>query len=194
MVRHQAIVSLGLMLGCSLAGANAASAQPTELYRCLTQPGVRPDCWDVGGLLVSHATCPVSRQYDVYLGQYAFVLRNDGPIEIEIDHGSTLHSQFPLLVEIVSMEGHETWEACANLPGYLVMRVFPRDICGAVERSRRLDISSIVPLGSPYAVRFYSIRNPIGTSPGVDCVRVTSYPVTAAVQPQSWGTVKCLYE
>jgi hypothetical protein len=131
----------------------------------------------------------------VYFGQLAFgPIRNDGPIEIEIEHGSVFRSQFPLLVEIVPMAGHETWEACANLPGYLVMRVFPRDVCGAVERSPRLDISSIVALGSPYALRLYSIRNPIGTSPGVDCVRVISYPVTADVQPQTWGSVKCLYD
>jgi hypothetical protein len=137
----------------------------------------------------------VPRRYEVYFGQLAFFpLRNDGPIEIEIDHGSSIYSQFPLLVEVVSLVGREGGEACANAPGYLVMRVFPRDGCDKVERSRRLDISSIVPLGSPYALRLYSIRNPIGTSPGVDCVRVFSFPVSAAIESKSWGVVKCLYD
>jgi len=199
MVQGQSPVSLicTVLVLAALAVPRTASAQRTDLYWCLVEARTPPPCFDVGGSVTfSDSDCP--RQFDNFLGRVGFYpLQYVGPIEVEIETIAAPRDRFPLYVEIVPLIGREAREACENAPGFLLMTLFPnrsrRDPCDYWERSGVVDLSAILPLGSPYTLRLYFFHHPSGNSPAADCVRVTPHPELLTVTPLSWGKVKWLY-
>src|SRR5262245_9033492 len=186
------VASLGTLLI-----APAASAQPSDLLACVSVD--LPTCYDPLGGIVFSRIC-LGRQFNIFLGQFAWhPLRNVGPIEIEIETLSSLHQQFPLHVEIVPLDGIDPTTVCQNAPGRVLMTINPRtsrrpDPCNYWESSGIVDISHVVPIGHAYGVRVYSFYHPgLITSPGVDCIRITSHPVSSPLASSSWGGVKRLY-
>lgn len=190
------LIRLSLLVG-ALAAAPAASAQPTELFRCLYSDGVLPPCMDIGGSL---AFSDCGRIFVRFLGRASyFPLRYVGPIEVEVETMAATYDQFPVYVEIVPLDGVDPHLVCENAPGLVLMTLYPnrsrRDPCDFWETSGIVDLSSFLSIGSHYAIRLYFFRYP--GSPGaksvaVDCIRITSHTVSA-VPHLSWGTVKWLY-
>jgi hypothetical protein len=198
MVGSKAAVSLTRLavLLWALVVIPPTSAQPSDLFECVRFD--LPPCRDLVGGIVFSSLCP-GRRFEIFLGYFAwFPLRNVGPIEVEVEAASTLHTLFPLQVQIVPLDGVNQADICENALGYVVMTLYPRrsrrpDPCNFWESSGIVDISSVVPVGGTYALRIYSFTHPLGVSPGVDCVRVTSHPIDTAVVRGTWGGVKCLY-
>jgi hypothetical protein len=158
-----------------------------------------PTCQDIGAGVTVFGPCP-GRFFAHFIGSFAwYPLRYVGPIEVEVETGSSVYTQFPLYVQIVPLDGVDPTEVCQNAPGYVLMTLFPRrstrsDPCDFWERSGVVDLSSILPVGSTYVLRFYNFLHPFGNSPGVDCVRVTAHAAQpASVAAMQWGRAKCLY-
>jgi hypothetical protein len=201
MVNRKAIVSVVLTLVAligALAGPDPAGAQSTDLFTCIELFGERPDCSNVGSGLVVIPQC-FGRVFGQFIGFMAwFPLRNVGPIEVEIEAASSAFTHYPLYVQIVPLDGVDRERVCGTepIPGYVIMTIFPRrtlpdDPCDRWESSGVIDISRIVPIGGLYALRLYAFNHRFGTSPGIDCVRIT--PVTSTVAKTTWGGVKWLY-
>lgn len=126
-------------------------------------------------------------------------LRCTGPITVEVETlAHVLHTYLPVFVEVVPFESE--WEpACANLPGFVVLVAYGDQFsaCGTWTRTYGpLDITSVVPLGSLYAVRIYSFEagRRDWESPALDCIRITAYPESSGVSLKPWGAVKQLYK
>lgn len=192
MVTGQSTLSLvGLCLIQALALHTRASAQQADFESCLGSTS--PSCRSTGGpLVVLDPSCP-HRFFDLNFGYVAwYPLMCVGPIEVAVETKAIWQTLFPLYVEIVPTSPGVS--PCLNLPGNVVLVARGiADFCGGWETTRHIDISSIVPVGTQYALRLYFLWHPQGYGPAVNCVRVTSFPQTSAVVPRPWGAVKRLY-
>ena len=184
-MRCLALIALVLTTGFP----HEAGAQATDLYTCLERGGLIPYCAEArtGGL--TNLDC--DRNYAFYRGRIAwYPLRCVGPITIEINAAAHLSNRYPLYIEIVPLGS----SPCLD-PGYVVMIARGGFGCDPWESIGPLDITQIVPLGSSYAVQvvFFNSRDGILESPGLDCIRVTAYPVPSALNLVTWARVKKLY-
>ena len=183
----------------ALALPTGASAQyPTDLYKCLTSPGVWPACEVTGDLVIGVCSLdpPTFRYFDRWLGRLAFFpLRCVGPITVSVETTSPVNTRFPLYVEIVPLQGTGDYHVCEDLPGYVVLIVYGHfgQQCGTWNDVGPVDITTVVPLGSLYALRLHAFARRGGYSPAVDCIRVTAHPVETPVAPTTWGRVKALF-
>ena len=181
---------IGLLVGL-LAGflGSAAAAQPVELFECLSSPESFPTCEDIGGGVL-FTECP-ARFYRFY-GRIAwFPLRCVGPITVGVKTAGFWSTRFPLYVEVVPLRQNPG--VCVNDPGYVVMIARGGFApCGTWETVGPVDITTVIPVGSSYALRLRFFGAPGGDSPGVDCVRVT--PHLTGVTATTWGQVKCLFK
>lgn len=206
MVRSKGVVSLKLSVPLvallALALPGGASAQPTNMYTCVESNGEAPTCVSVRSGLVAPPRCP-GRLFGWFIGFMAwYPLRNVGPIQIEIEAGAAGRADssqdYPLYVQIVPLDGVDPNRMCGNepVPAPVVMTIVASlnrpDPCNFWESSGFIDISSVVPVGGTYALRLYSFQHRFGTSPGIDCVRVTAQ--ASATSRVKWGAVKWLYQ
>ena len=180
--------ALALMVAGTLALANSAGAQPTDLYGCTSLGD--PYCSDVLGPAYNP---PCGRFFDIFLGRVTwYPLQCVGPITIAIETVAGHVTHFPLYIEVVPWRDPPA--PCESDPGYVVFtaRGVESD-CGGWETSSPIDITYLVPLGSVYFIRLHYFGNRYGYSPGTDCIRVTATPTTSAVRKIDWGTVRALY-
>jgi hypothetical protein len=185
---------------CVLAMLGQARAQaPSELYVCLSWGGANnPACWDVGGRLVATNCGDGGRYFENYYGSVSwYPLLCVGPIVVSVETVATPNTRFPLYVEVVPLGSPPLGDSlgvCENAAGNVVLVAYgATDPCGTWASSWPTNITSIVPLGSLYAIRVRFLGGWVGYSPALDCIRVTAQPVTSAVEQQSWGLVKSLY-
>ena len=209
---HKAAVSLmrcvlvrAVAVLWALAQPTGASAQyPTDLHRCLDGgfPGWPTGCVDVeGALLIDFCSedPPVARYYSQWFGRLAFFpLQCAGPITVAVETASRTSNRFPLYVEVVPIpnDSREWYRICEDLPGYVVQIVYGHFgvPCGVWDEVGPVDITTVIPVGSLYALQLRSFGSATGYSPGVNCVRVTAQPVdNTPVASTTWGLVKALY-
>ena len=181
---------------CALARPGRASAQPTDLHQCLS--GASPTCYDVKGALVISFCSPDSvRSFQYYYGRVAwYPLRCVGPITVAVETSSLPDTRFPLYVEVVPLPEPSAFPlVCENLAGNVILIVYGHfgAPCGEWDEVGPVDITSVVPLGSLYAIRVHFFGNPTGYSPAMDCVRVTAQPADSAVRSGTWTRVKSLF-
>jgi hypothetical protein len=168
--------------------ADAARAQPTELYRC----GGFPDCGARGfGFTDNCASFEIPVDRDLY-----YPLKNVGPIKIEL-HTVLVSLDLPLYVEIVPIPDSLSQSVCAaGLPGFVVAIARGVQACGGgLETFGPFDITSVVPLGGTYGLQLEAFFTNDGDHgfypPGIGCIRVT--PMLMQAQTVSWGLVKTRY-
>jgi hypothetical protein len=182
-----------------LAVAAARAQAPYDLYMCLHSGGAyNPACFDIGGRLVIPICDEGGRYFENYYGRVAwYPLLCVGPIIVSIETVATPDTRFPLYVEVVPLGPPPLGNApgvCDNAPGNVILVVYgATDPCGTWESSQPTEITSVVPLGSLYAIRVFFLGSWAGYSPAMDCIRVTAQPVTSPVAQPSWGLVKGLY-
>lgn len=180
-----------ITLAIALFASAQAAAQPTDLDACLSGGGPQPLCEDIHAASVLDIFCDPIRVFELYNGRVAWApLRCVGPITIALNTRSLTSTRFPLYVEIVPVQN---LDHCPG-PGVLVMVAHGGNQCGGIwETSGPLDITSIVPLGSLYAIQLVFFYAAYGAylSPAVDCIRVTAQPM--AIEARTWSQVKTLY-
>ena len=164
-------------------------AQPTDLFACVGQ-GYLPYCREssIGG--ITDLGC--GQSFELYEGRLSFFpLRCAGPITIEVNARQLFSTAFPLYVEIVPGD-----KVPCRDPGYVVMIAWGGFDCGYWESlPHPIDITKFVPLGSTYALQVVFYQSKDFRTPGLDCIRITSHPVTpSALVPITWGRVKALYK
>jgi hypothetical protein len=161
--------------------------------------GLTPWCQSVGGRGLIDIEC--RRWFSGYIGHMALVpLTCVGPITVEVEVAAHFSvNRYPLYVEIVPLPEWDDFP-CGDPapPGRVVLVAYGdlHDSCGTWVRRGPMDITSVVPLGSRYSLRFYFFGryDVYMWSPYIDCIRVTAHPAgTTRVQPVSWGMVKSLY-
>lgn len=174
----------------ALALPSVVSAQPTDLFTCLSRAD--PTCQDIGGPL-TETTCP--KLFENYYGRVAFYpLRCVGSVTVEVETYASWRTRFPLYVEVVPLTPGAA--PCENAAGNVILIAHGgfEVPCGTWETAGPVDITSVVPIGSLYAIRLYFLGSSGGLSPGVDCVRVTAHPVTSSLASMSWGQAKILFK
>jgi hypothetical protein len=177
----------------------AGHAAPTEFDACLV---------DGGGLacIIIHPTYGGSAacQDGTFIPWLQFVgplvwspLTYAGPITIEAQVFGSFDTQLPLYIEVVPVTD---LRYLCTLPGYVVASVYAggneTDRCGRWVTVGPVDISSIVPLGSLYAIRYRAFSlAPRLSSPRVNCLRVTASATGGhtPVVERSWSRVKTLF-
>lgn len=169
-----------------------ARAQPSDLTFCFTTPD-EPLCVAATSGWSYSADC--ERFFLRLAGHVAFgPLRCVGPIVVEIETYIRRGQYYPVYVEIVPLSDGSV-SPCADTPGHVVLvaRGQENEPCGTWARTFPTDITSVVPLGSTYAVRAWFPRGPtLDTwSPSMDCLRVTAIP--SPVSSLSWSHVRHLY-
>lgn len=171
----------------AFAVSSTASAQRTDLSVCVST--ALPQCVDVVGGAVQGVGC--DRLFEGFHGRIAWwPLQCVGSITIAVENIAIWNTLYPIYVEVVPLR--DPIAPCDNDPGFLVFTV--RGIatdCGGWETSSPIDITRLLPVGSFYALRLYFFDSPLGESPTIDCVRVTTS--TSEVARASWGQVKVLY-
>lgn len=178
--------------------AGASAQYPTNLYTCLSvgNPGL---CGVGGRLVITECSLdpPTYRYFENWYGRKAFFpLQCVGPITVAVETYSALDTRFPLYVEVVPLgRSPGDYHICEDLPGYVVLIVYGHfgQLCGAWDEIT-VDITTIVPVGTLYALRLHFFGRAEGYSPAVDCIRVTSHPVETPVAPVTWGRVKSLFK
>jgi hypothetical protein len=176
------------VLSLALAAGDVASAQPTDLLRCL--PVDPTDCHNIRSDLV--LGCDIVKAYERYVGEVAwFPLRCVGPISVAIENIAIPNTRFPLFIQVVPLG--ERGNACVD-PGFVIFTIYGvANQCGGWETSQPIDITPLVPIGSTYAFRLFFLSSGHLHSPAVGCVQVTAHPVTSAIESLGWGRVKALY-
>jgi hypothetical protein len=174
--------SLALTLGVG------ASAQPTDLDRCLSTS--TPTCVNV---FAGAVQTECGRLFDSFSGRIAWwPLRCVGPIVVAVENVALWDLQFPLYVEVVPLL--QPAAPCFLDPGYVIFVVHGVSHgCGGWEVSSAIDITSVVPLGSSYAIRIHFFDSSFRYSPSMDCIRVTAQPATSPVEELTWTHAKSLY-
>jgi len=171
--------------------AVAASAQPpTELDKCLSRSGDDPTCTDIGGP-ITFTEC--NQRFENFFGRIAwYPLQCIGPITISIETYAHWETRFPLYVEVVPLR--DPTEVCENSPGFVVLVARGSgDPCGTSETAGPMDITSVAPIGTSYAIRVFFLGHPTGDSTAMDCIRVTAQPVASPIDQHTWASVKTIY-
>ena len=194
------------MIACAVGAfwalASGASAQVTEFFACPWRDGA--SCIQLNGGQTILAQCstdpPTENIFVSFFGPLAwYPLRCVGPITVGVETFCPPDTRFPLYVEVVPLHDPATFPwTCENIPGTLIMIVYGQSAisapCGTWDEAGPLDITSVVPLGSLYALRLYLFTNLEGNSPYLGCVHLTAQPVDSTpVAPITWGNVKELY-
>ena len=98
----------------------ASSAEPTDLYRCISWGSERgPDC-GLEDLLIADLCS--GRYFATYAGRAAwYPLRNVGDITIEVESHRLVEGDFPIYVEILPLPSPQPVFWCLNgYPGVVV--------------------------------------------------------------------------
>jgi hypothetical protein len=188
------VVRVVLVLWALVLPTDASAQYPTNLSICLPGP---TDCQipvrGVGAVCTSHTTLFFSFLGNVVWG----LLQSVGPVTIEVETITPPDTQFPIYVEIVPVNDPYDVRVCAELRGYVVGIVYghPFDPCGNWDEIGPIDITTVIPVGSLYALRLRFLSFfPIAFAPALRCLRLKAYPEDSTpIAPATWARVKQLY-
>ena len=188
------VVRVILLLWALVLPTSASAQYPTNLSLCLPGPtGCQIPARGVSAVCGSH----VARFFS-FAGNVAWgLLQSIGPVTIEVETITLEDTWFPIYVEIVPTNDPYDARACDELRGYVVGIVYghPADPCGNWDEIGPIDIMTVVPVGSLYALRlWFPSFDSIAFAPALRCLRLTAHTQDSTpVAPTTWALVKQLY-
>ena len=189
------VVRVILLLWALVLPTSTSAQYPTNLSICLPGP---TGCQVPLGGGVATVCGSQGRFFFQFVGNVAWgLLQSVGSVTIEVETIALPDTQFPIYVEIVPTNDPYDVRVCAELRGYVVGIVYghPYDPCGNWDEIGPIDITTVVPVGSLYALR---LRFPdfthMAVAPALRCLRLTAHPQDSTpVAPTTWVLVKQLY-
>jgi hypothetical protein len=171
--------------------ARPSLAQTATMETCLASGPIRP-CFEEASTTTLFEQCGPTRFFRRFVGRLTWpALTNAGPITISVETRAIRSTRYPIYVEILP------GNICApTAPGIVLMATYGGDECGGSWQTRGpINIDQIVPRGSPYVLQIVCFASALGdfSSPGIDCLRVTSANSASEPLATLWGTAKMLY-